>query len=231
MGAGTEGVTAQAPIKAPIEEKAAGQAAETTGGQAELNHAEGQATEVQLAQASPAGEGKAGLAALLESLLFAAEEPLTIGRLAGVLQVTEEAVEAALGELQAVQSAAPARGLRVQRRGHRLQLVTQPEAAPYIERLLGLDLTTRLSTAALETLAVIAYRQPLTRGEIEAVRGVNCDGVLRTLLSRGLVEPVGRLEQAGRPFQYGTTFQFLQYFGLESIEALPPLPDGKALGG
>jgi segregation and condensation protein B len=147
------------------------------------------------------------------------------------LQVKEEAVEAALAELRTDQLSTPACGLRVQRRGDRLQLVTLPEAAPYIERLLGLDLTTRLSTAALETLAVIAYRQPLTRGEIEAVRGVNCDGVLRTLLSRGLVEPVGRLEQAGRPFQYGTTFQFLQYFALDSLDALPPLPDGKALGG
>jgi segregation and condensation protein B len=185
----------------------------------------------ELPQAAPAGPVQAPLAALLESLLFAAEEPLTVGRLAGVLQVKEEAVEAALAELRAAHLATPACGLRVQRRGDKLQLVTLPEASSYIERMLGLDLTTRLSTAALETLAVIAYRQPLTRGEIEAVRGVNCDGVLRTLLSRGLVEPVGRLEQAGRPFQYGTTFQFLQYFGLDSLEALPPLPDGKALGG
>jgi segregation and condensation protein B len=223
--------TDAAPVDAGTDEKVARQVTATIGGQTELFQAEGQATEAQLAQASPTGERNAGLAALLESLLFAAEEPLAIGRLAGVLQVTGEAVEAALGELRAAQLALPACGLRVQRRGDRLQLVTQPEAAPYIERLLGLDLTTRLSTAALETLAVIAYRQPLTRGEIEAVRGVNCDGVLRTLLSRGLVEPVGRLEQAGRPFQYGTTFQFLQYFGLDSMEALPPLPDGKALGG
>ena len=182
-------------------------------------------------QGQAPGAGAVGLSALVESLLFAAEEPLSVARLAGVLQVTDEAVEGALAELRAAQLATPASGLRLQRRGDRLQLVTQPEAAPYIERLLGLDLTTRLSTAALETLAVIAYRQPLTRGEIEAVRGVNCDGVLRTLLSRGLVEPVGRLEQAGRPFQYGTTFQFLQYFGLENLDALPPLPDGKALGG
>jgi len=74
-------------------------------------------------------------------------------------------------------------------------------------------------------LALIAYRQPMTRSQIEAIRGVNCDGVLRTLLARGLVEPVGRLEQAGRPFLYGTTFQFLQYFGLDGLEQLPSLPE------
>jgi segregation and condensation protein B len=77
----------------------------------------------------------------------------------------------------------------------------------------------------METLAVIAYRQPLTRPQIEAVRGVNCDGVLKTLITRELIEPVGRLEQPGRPFLYGTTFQFLQYFGLTSLADLPPLPD------
>ena len=102
------------------------------------------------------------------------------------------------------------------------------QAAPHIERFLGLDLSTKLSQAALEALAVIAYRQPFTRAEIEAIRGVGCDGVLRTLISRELVEPVGRLEQPGRPYQYGTTVQFLQYFGLESLDRLPPLPESAA---
>jgi segregation and condensation protein B len=164
------------------------------------------------------------LPALVESLLFVAEEPATVARLAQALDVTPEAVEAALAALsETLQTGG--RGLRVQRKGDRLQLVTAPEAAPYIERFLGLDLSSRLSPAALETLAIIAYRQPVTKAEIEAVRGVNCDGVLRTLIARELVEPVGRLEQPGRPFQYGTTFQFLQHFGLESIEKLPSLPD------
>jgi segregation and condensation protein B len=104
-------------------------------------------------------------------------------------------------------------------------LATVPEAGPHIERFLGLDLTSRLSQAALESLALIAYRQPITRAQVEAIRGVNCDGVLRTLLARGLVEPVGRLEQAGRPYLYGTTFQFLQYFGLDGLEQLPSLPE------
>ena len=166
----------------------------------------------------------AQLSALVESLLFVADEPAPVGRLAQALEVSAEAIETALTELQTLYHAAGGRGLSLQRRGDRVQLVTASVAAPAIERFLGLDLTSRLSTAALETLAVIAYRQPLTRAEVEAIRGVSCDGVLRTLISRGLVEAVGRLEQAGRPFQYGTTFQFLQYFGLDHLEALPPLP-------
>jgi segregation and condensation protein B len=102
-----------------------------------------------------------------------------------------------------------------------------PEAAPYIEKLLGLQRTGRLSAAAFETLALVAYRQPITRAAIEAVRGVNSDGVLRTLLSHGLIEEVGRLEQLGRPILYGTTFAFLQQFGLESLRDLPPLEGGE----
>ncbi len=169
----------------------------------------------------------AELVALIESLLFVAGDPAPINQLANALGAPAEAIEAALAELAA---ALPGngRGLLLQRKGDRVQLVTLPAAAPYIERFLGLDLSTRLSTAALETLSVVAYRQPITRPEVEAVRGVNCDAVLRTLVSRGLVEPVGRLEQAGRPILYGTTFQFLQYFGLESLDQLPPLPE--ALG-
>ena len=90
----------------------------------------------------------------------------------------------------------------------------------------------KLSAAALESLAIIAYRQPITRAAIEGVRGVNSEGVLRTLLARSLVAPVGRLEQAGRPILYGTTFEFLQYFGIGSLAELPPLPDGDDdLGG
>jgi segregation and condensation protein B len=176
--------------------------------------------------APPAGmdSSYAGLARLIESLLFVASSSVSIAQLAQALAVGEANVEPALEQL-ATACTAQRRGLMVQRRGDRVQLVTAPDAGPYIERFLGLDLTTKLSQAALESLALIAYRQPITRAQIEAVRGVNCDGVLRTLLARGLVEPVGRLEQAGRPFLYGTTFQFLQYFGIEDLEHLPPLPD------
>ncbi len=163
------------------------------------------------------------LAAQLEALLLVAPSPTLIARFAQVLEVDEAAVQAALADLSEAYSN-DRRGMRIVRKGDRAHLTTAPEAASLIERFLGLDLTTRLSAAALETLAVIAYRQPLTRGEIEAIRGVNCDGVLKTLIARELIEPVGRLEQPGRPFLYGTTLQFLQYFGLEGLDRLPPLP-------
>jgi segregation and condensation protein B len=163
------------------------------------------------------------LPALIEALLFVAPAPIPLARLAQVLEAGEEAVQSAL-EVLAERYAGERRGLRIIRRADRVHLTTAPEAAVYIEKFLGLDLSTKLSGAALETLAVIAYRQPLTRGDIEAIRGVNCDGVLKTLLARALVEPVGRLEQPGRPYLYGTTLQFLQYFGLEGLDRLPPLP-------
>jgi segregation and condensation protein B len=104
-------------------------------------------------------------------------------------------------------------------------MVSSPEAAPAIERLLGLSHSAKLSSAALETLAIIAYRQPITRAQVEAIRGVNSDSVIRTLLARSLVVPVGQLEQAGRPELLGTTFEFLQYFGIRSLEELPSLPE------
>ncbi|MBC7263485.1 MAG: SMC-Scp complex subunit ScpB [Chloroflexi bacterium] len=158
--------------------------------------------------------------ALLEALLFVADEPVEVRSLASVLGVDVAAVEQGLEQLTGDHAG---RGLALQRKGDKVQLTTAPEAAPYIERFLGLGYSGRLSQAALETLAIIAYQQPITRADIEAIRGVNCDAVLRTLLSRGLIAEVGRLEQVGRPILYGTTFAFLQYFGLQSLEQLPPL--------
>ena len=192
--------------------------------------------------ANPANEGGSALAGnlgegeipetelprLIEGLLFVASSPTAVGQLAQVFRVDEPTVEAALARL-AESCNSERRGLTLQRKGNHVQLTTVPEVGPHIERFLGLDLTTRLSQAALESLALIAYRQPTTRAQIEAIRGVNCDGVLRTLLARGLVEPVGRLEQVGRPFLYGTTFQFLQYFGLDDLKQLPSLPETEAL--
>lgn len=170
---------------------------------------------------------EADLLTVLESLLFVASTPTPVVRLSQVLGHPSDAVEAALQAL-ALGYAEGRRGVRLLRKGDRVHLTSAPEAAPHIERFLGLDLSSKLSTAALETLAVIAYRQPLTRVEIEAIRGVGCEGVLRTLIARELVEPVGRLEQAGRPFLYGTTIQFLQYFGLDSLTSLPALPEPAA---
>jgi segregation and condensation protein B len=181
-------------------------------------------SETAAAAAGEAEISEAELPRMIESLLFVASAPTAVAQLAQVFRADEPMIEAALAKL-ATSCVAEHRGLTLQRKGDHVQLTTVPEAGPHIERFLGLDLTTRLSQAALETLARIAYRQPITRTQIEAIRGVNCDGVLRTLLARGLVEPVGRLEQAGRPFLYGTTFQFLQYFGLEALEQLPALPE------
>ena len=164
------------------------------------------------------------LPTLLETLLFVSPSPVTIARLAQTAGVASSEIETALSIL-GDQLQEHRRGVRLQRQGDRVSLTSAPEHASYIERLLGLDLSSRLSNAAMETLAVIAYRQPLTRPQIEAIRGVNCDGVLKTLITRELIESVGRLEQPGRPFLYGTTFQFLQYFGLTSLADLPPLPD------
>ncbi|MGC8787451.1 MAG: SMC-Scp complex subunit ScpB [Anaerolineae bacterium] len=160
------------------------------------------------------------LTSRIEALLFVADEPVNIRELARVLEVAESEVETALQQLSAQYKG---RGLRLQRTDRQVQFVTAPEAASDVERFLGLDNRTRLSAAALETLALIAYRQPITRAQIEAIRGVNCDGVLRTLLSHGLIAAVGRLEQAGRPILYGTTFEFLQYFGLTDLSELPSL--------
>lgn len=155
------------------------------------------------------------------ALLFIAEGPVPVEQLAKVMEVGVPQVEEALTQVEAWLAGG---GLALQRHGGKLQVVTAADVAPQVERFLGLDLSSRLSPAALEVLAIIAYRQPITRAEIEALRGVNSDGVLRTLTSKGLVGEVGRLEQAGRPILYGTTFEFLQYFGLRQLQDLPPLP-------
>ncbi len=141
-----------------------------------------------MSQAAQGDEGNQvlDLPSRIEAILFVADEPVSVGQMAQALQVDESQVEVELGRLATQYHA---RGLRLQRQNHLLQLVTAPQAAPDVERFLGLDSSSRLSMAALETLALIAYRQPITRVQVEAIRGVNCDGVLRTLLARGLVVP------------------------------------------
>lgn len=157
---------------------------------------------------------------IIEGLLFVASEPVTVKQLAAAVDCQPAEIETAL---QALQSTLHERGIRLQRHGQKLQLVTAPELAEYVEILLGLSLSGKLSTPALETLSIVAYRQPITRSEIEAIRGVNSDGVLRTLLNKGLVEEVGRLDTVGHPMLFGTTFEFLRFFGLEQLEDLPTL--------
>ncbi len=165
------------------------------------------------------------LKAAIESILFIADEPVEMDRLAEVLGIDRETVRALVDELASEYSG---RGIRLQRLGEKIQMVSAPETAPYVEKFLELKPSRRLSQAALETLAIIAYLQPVTRAQIEAIRGVNSDGVLRSLLSKGLIEEVGHLDSPGRPALYGTTFQFLQYFGLERLEDLPPLEEKDA---
>lgn len=160
------------------------------------------------------------VSSMLESLLFVADEPVRVADLAAVLEIDQVEVGAALAALSREYEG---RGFRLQTRRDRVQMVTAPESADLVRRYLGLELTGRLSPAALETLAIVAYRQPVTRAQVEDTRGVNSDSVLRTLVNRGLIEELGRLEQAGRPIIYGTTFEFLQQFGLTSLDDLPHL--------
>ena len=163
------------------------------------------------------------LKALVESLLFVADRTVTVDSLAAALDATIEDIESALLALDADFQE---RGIRLQRKGDRLQLVSAPEAGEQIQRFLGLEISGRLSSAALETLAIVAYRQPVTRAQIEAIRGVSSDSVLRSLVRRGLLEEVGRAQTAGLPILYGTTFEFLEQFGLQN---LGDLPDWQAL--
>lgn len=167
--------------------------------------------------------GEYPLPALVEGILFVTDAPIEVTDLARALGVGRGEVEKALAELAV---ACAGRGVRLQRTNGHVQLVSAPETAWAIERFFGLEASTRLSAAALETLSIIAYRQPVTRPEIEAVRGVDSDGVMRTLLARGLVEAVGQRPTVGHPIEYGTTFLFLEYFGLSSVEELPPFVPG-----
>jgi len=160
------------------------------------------------------------LTAALEALLFVSAEPVLPSQLAEVLGISVSAVEQ---ELATLGSELSTRGLRLQRHAGRVQLTTAPETAELIERFLGLEATSRLSRASLETLAIIAYQQPVTRPQVDAVRGVNSDGVLKSLLGKGLIQEVGRTEGPGRPILYGTTPDFLRHFGLNSLVELPPL--------
>jgi len=158
--------------------------------------------------------------AALEALLFVSAEPVPPAQLAVALEISFAAVEEGLKQLE---GDLLRRGLRLQRHGGRVQLTTAPEMAETIERFLGLEASSRLSRAALETLAIVAYQQPVTRPYIEGVRGVSSDGVMKSLLGKGLVQEVGRAEGPGRPILYGTAPDFLQHFGLNSLTELPSL--------
>ena len=170
----------------------------------------------------PVPETDIDLINLLEALLFVAPGTVSPAQLAAALDIPSQEVEQGLKQLEILYMR---RGLRLQWHHGRVQITTAPEGAPQIERFLGLEATSRLSRAALETLAIIAYQQPVTRPEIDAVRGVNSDGVLKSLLSKGLIEEAGRAERPGRPILYNTTADFLGHFGLSSLQELPPLAE------
>ena len=166
------------------------------------------------------------LEAFLEALLFIAERPLATGELADLAGVPRIQAEGALASL-AERLTEDGRGLRLQRMEEEWQLVTAPELGARLAEYAARQ-ETRLTTAALEALAVVAYRQPCTRAEVDRVRGVDSDYVIRSLLHRRLIAEVGRRDTPGRPILLGTTFTFLERFGLTSLDDLPPLSSDAA---
>jgi len=160
------------------------------------------------------------LEAKLEALLFVTPSPVTIAQLAAGCEKSTEDVTKGLHLL--TERYKGSGGLTLQEHKGKYQLTTKPELGTLIEQFLGLQATSRLSKAALETLAIIAYKQPVTRPQLDDIRGVNSDGVIKSLLSKGLIEETGRGDGPGRPIIYGSTNDFLQYFGLNSLSELPP---------
>lgn len=156
----------------------------------------------------------------LEALLFVAERPLRRREIAALARTDPATVDARLGDLEV---SLAARGIRLLTSGDRVELATAPEAGELIARYVGTEAAPRLSPAALETLAIVAYGQPVTRAGIERIRGVDSDYTVRALLHRRLVVELGRSDAPGRPFLYGTGFEFLERFGLTSLDDLPPL--------
>lgn len=163
---------------------------------------------------------------ILESLLFAAgDEGLSLKQLAEVLEVDTLKAGEIVEELRKEYERNNKRGIMIVQLAGTYQLATKKENAAYLKKLVDSPNTATLSQAALETLAIIAYKQPITRAEIEEIRGVKTERPLHTLMSKVLIKEVGRAEGTGRAFLYGTTKEFLDYFGLKSIEELPQLPE------
>jgi segregation and condensation protein B len=183
-------------------------------------------TESDSAQADAITVSELSLAAHVEALLYASKEPASINAIATTLDATTREVEDALEQLTEQYQW---RGIRLQRQGNKLQLVTAPEVAPKVQKFLGLEEVNKLSSAAMETLAIIAYNQPVTKPQLEMIRGVNCDGVMNTLEARNLIVELGRADTVGHPMRYGVSFEFLQYFGLRSTHELPPVTNLETL--
>jgi len=156
----------------------------------------------------------------IESLLFVSGRPLEFVELRRLLNIDDVRLASSL-QMLADSLESQGRGIRLQWLGGHVQLVTAPENARFVAALLGLPMTAKLTTAAMETLAVVSYRQPVTRAQIEAIRGVNSDRALASLVQHGLVAEVGRAQSVGRPALFATTDEFLQQFGLTQLEQLP----------
>lgn len=179
---------------------------------------------------------KQDLKAKIEALLFVSATPISITQLSNYIDEKPRMIEEALKELS--EEYKEGHGLRLEEFNGRFQMTSAPELHSSIEKYLGQEETSSLSQAALEALSIVVYRQPVTRPDVDEVRGVNSDGVMRNLLNKGLIQEIGRSEGAGRPILYGTTNEFLQYFGLSSLGDLPQFdemrkqeisPNGKIL--
>lgn len=162
------------------------------------------------------------LPCVIEAILFVAGEPVNVADLAHALDMTVSEITPVLDALRDEYDRGQ-RGLRLNHFGMSVQLATRPDYAPQIERLLQPVQKQSLTQAAMETLSIVAYRQPVTKSEIEAVRGVKCDYSISSLMNKGLIEELGRRETLGRPIEYGTTEKFLSHFGIESLDDLPKL--------
>ena len=160
---------------------------------------------------------------VLESLLFAWGEPLNINEISRILNMSPGNISKIMGELIDQFNTDDDRGLIIQKFGNSYQITTKKENFDFIQSLLQTTVNKSLSTAAMETLSIIAYKQPVTKVEIELIRGVKCSNVIKGLLDKGLIKEVGRLDKPGRPAIYSTTDEFLRHFGLNSIDELPAL--------
>lgn len=158
----------------------------------------------------------------IEAVLFVAGEPVAIQELAKALEISEMELMSVLDKME---TETENRGIVLKRYGDHVRLETKAEFSPQIESLLNPVQRQSLSQSIMETLAVIAYRQPVTRGDIEQIRGVKCDYSVQSLLSKGLIKEVGRKESLGHPILYATTDDFLKHFGISDIRELPPLTD------
>ena len=167
---------------------------------------------------------------IIESVLFISGEPVSLDTLKKILELDKQDVERLVNELVS-EYALKNSGLVLVEVAGGVQMVTNPDCAPWIKKLLATSMPARLSQPSLETLAIIAYKQPIIKSEIEAIRGVNSDGVVRTLLERRQIKILGRKEVPGRPLLYGTTSEFLQTFGLKDLSELPTLKEFQEMEG